>query len=96
MAADKFDTKMMLAAQREITRLLQMQQKATPKLPSGVDFVAKDFDRRPRRRVWVWDENEDPGIIAAFGSVVNEPNLPEDSPILYLQIAWQESESKKS
>ena len=93
------DTRLLLAANKQIARILTMQQKATPKLPA--DVTVSKVDSRPTR--WdsavIFPEDADEFFAWRFGGIrrgtpefaAYEATLPKDRLTIGFEIKWRKS-----
>jgi predicted transcriptional regulator len=102
VAENKMDTKLLLAANRQIIRILAMQAKATPKLPTDSAVTMKaGVDSRPTQwsSVGIFPEDTDPYFAWRFNGIVKgsaeydawQKSLPADKLTVAWEITWRRS-----
>src|ERR1017187_7845550 len=67
VAEQKMDTRMLLAANKQIARILQMQSKATPRLPTAVDVPNQGAAKFAVNTEPIWPDDAPTDLIERFG-----------------------------
>ncbi len=94
VAEQKMDSKMLVAANKQIARILAMQSKGLPRLPTPVDIpVGLKFAVNPEI---CWPDDTDDELIQKFGgrrmSEVGKDPKPS-VPTIRFRVQWQDSET---
>jgi hypothetical protein len=92
VAEQKMDTRMLLAANKQIARILQMQSKATPRLPTAVDVPNQGAAKFAVNTEPIWPDDAPTDLIERFGGRrASEVAKDEKSttPTIRFRVQWQ-------